>query len=377
MGGSRNFDVATIGTTSNTDSEFREVLHIGVALKASGESGSAALNRVTVSFADTDPLAAARKLQAAIEDQLGGEYRKGGSLHIDVTAVADVYKIQNQSATGGGNNAIQIGSKAEVTEDLWTSTKALMGTSGYTTFGGTDYADQIGREYVDASKIYFEFSTTTTAGVNQTPELRVMSDSLAGYTSTTYPDRLFGNSLSIATGEHGNDKFMLTIDGEEVEVDLDADSASSTNSRIDALVTASEAKTIALANTTSALNSSVFRVGIADNNTTAGVVYTGGVSTTNFRNAVSSNTQIGTGSDYSIGDPTSRNYTGGYYSQDNLRTMLTNAINSATNSAKDASVSYDHSTRTFTVTTGSRSNLSALEIGKSVASNITLDNNAK
>merc|ERR1712036_47685 len=89
--------------------------------------GSAALNRVTVSFADTDPLAAARKLQAAIEDQLGGEYRKGGALHIDVTAVADVYKIQNQSTTGGGNNAIQVGSKAEVTEDLWTSTKALMG----------------------------------------------------------------------------------------------------------------------------------------------------------------------------------------------------------------------------------------------------------
>merc|ERR1712138_134103 len=107
-------------------------------------------------------------------------------------------------------------------------------------FGGTTYADQVGREYVDASKIYFQFSTTTTAGVNQTPELRVMSDELAGYTATTYPGRLFGNSLNIATGEHGNDKFMLTIDGEEIEVDLDGDFASSTNSRIDKFVTAAE-----------------------------------------------------------------------------------------------------------------------------------------
>jgi len=375
---SRDFNPGTIATTNNTDSEFREILHIGVALKASSDSGAAALSRVTVSFADTDPLAAAAKIQTAIEEQLGGEYRQGGSLHIDVTAVADVYKIQDADITSGADttNALKIGTKAEITQDLWTSTKNIIGTGSYTSFNGATYMDQIGREYVDASKVFFKLSTTTTAGVNQTPELRVMSDSLAGYTSSTYPDRLFGNSLSIATGEHGNDKFMLTIDGEEVEVDLDADSASSTNSRIDALVTASEAKTIALANTTSAANSSVFRVGIADNNTVAGVAYTGGVALTNFRNAVSSNTQIGTGSDYSIGDPTSRNYTGGYYSQDNLRTMLTNAINSATNSAKDASVSYDHSTRTFTVTTGSRSNLSSLQIGKSAASNITLDNNA-
>jgi len=238
--------------------------------------------------------------------------------------------------------------------------------------------DQIGREYIDASKVFFKFSTTTTAGVNQTPELRVMSDSLAGYTDSTYPDRLFGNSLSIATGEHGNDKFMLTIDGEEVEVDLDGDSASSTNERISALVSAAEAKTIEVANTSSAARQSVYRIGLTDNNTTAGAVWTASTNNVNFRTtSATSGSQYATGTDYSIGDATSRNYTGGYYSQDNLRTMLTNAINSATNSAKDASVSYDHSTRTFTMTTGSRSNLSALEIGKSVATNITLDNNAK
>merc|ERR1711881_408522 len=310
-------------------------------------------------------------------DQLGGEYRQGGSLPIDVKAVADVYKIQNQSATGGGNNAIQIGSKAEVTEDLWTSTKALMGSSGYTTFGGTGYADQVGREYVDASKIYFQFSTTTTAGVNQTPELRVMSDELAGYTATTYPGRLFGNSLNIATGEHGNDKFMLTIDGEEVEVDLDGDFASSTNSLIDSLVSASEAKTIGQANTTASANQSVFRMGISDANVTTGatLLATG----TNFQTGTTGNAaqDVASGLDYSIGNSTSRNYTGGYYSQDNLRTMLTDSINKATSSAKDASVSYDHSTRTFTVTTGSRSNLSSLNIGKSIATNITLDNSSK
>merc|ERR1712057_79933 len=247
-------------------SEFREVLHIGVALKASSDSGAAALSRVTVSFADTDPLAAAQKIQTAIEEQLGGEYRKGGSLHIDVTAVADVYKIQGSDITGGGDttNSLQIASKAEITQDLWTSTKNVIGTGAYNSFNGTNYMDQVGREYVDASKVFFKFSTTTTAGVSQTPELRVMSDSLAGYTNSTYPDRLFGNSLSIATGEHGNDKFMLTIDGEEVEVDLDGDFASSTNSRIDALVSAAEAKTIGATGTGAAKNQSVFRIGISD-----------------------------------------------------------------------------------------------------------------
>merc|ERR1712057_132533 len=246
-------------------SEFREVLHIGVALKASSDSGAAALSRVTVSFADTDPLAAAQKIQTAIEEQLGGEYRKGGSLHIDVTAVADVYKIQDSDITGGGDttNSLQIASKAEITQDLWTSTKNVIGTGAYNSFNGATYMDQIGREYIDASKVFFKFSTTTTAGVNQTPELRVMSDSLAGYTDSTYPDRLFGNSLSISTGEHGNDKFMLTIDGEEVEVDLDGDFASSTNTRLQTLVTAAEAKTIGAIGTTAAANMSVTSIGIA------------------------------------------------------------------------------------------------------------------
>jgi flagellin len=374
-GSSRDFNPGTIATTNNTDSEFREVLHIGVALKASNDAGAAALSRVTVSFADTDPLAAARKIQAAIEDQLGGEYRKGGSLHIDVTAVADVYKIQDPDITGGGdtNNSLLVASKAELTEDLWTSTKNVIGTGAYNSFNGTTYMDQVGREYADASKVFFKFSTTTTAGVNQTPELRVMSDTLAGYTDSTYPDRLFGNSLSIATGEHGNDKFMLTIDGEEVEVDLDGDSSSSTNTRVQTLVTAAEAKTIGQANTTAAANMSVTAIGIADNNTTAGVTYTAGSVNTNFKIT----NDVDAGLDYAIGNSTSRNYTGGYYSQDNLRTMLTNAINTATTSAKDASVSYDHATRTFTVTTGSRSNLSSLNIGKSIATNITLDNSSK
>merc|ERR1711881_465101 len=203
----------------------------------------------------------------------GGEYRKGGSLHIDVTAVADVYKISGVGITGGGDttNSILVGTKAEITQDLWTSTKNVIGTGAYNSFNGTTYMDQSGREYVDASKVFFKFSTTTTAGVSQTPELRVMSDTLAGYTNSTYPDRLFGNSLTIATGEHGNDKFMLTIDCEEVEVDLDGDFSSSTNSRIDALVSAAEAKTIGATGTGAAKNQSVFRIGLGDANTTAGV----------------------------------------------------------------------------------------------------------
>ena len=364
----RNFDPGSIATTTNTDSEFREVMHVGVALKASGDSTTANLSRVTVSFAEVNPLVAAQKIESAIEDQLGGEYRKGGALHIDVTAVADIYKIQRvdgSGATGGsGTGSTLIGTQGEVTQDLWTSTQNIIGTGQYGSWNGTTYMDQIGREYADASKVYFKLSTTATAGVNLTPELRVMSDELAGYTATTYPDRLFGNSLSISTGEHGNDKFMLTIDGEEVEVDMDGDFATSTNSRIDALVTQAEKHTINTTNTTAALNQTAFRIGISDANSTVGAVD----AATNFQITG----DIESGLDYAIGNSTSRDYTGGYYSQDNLRTMLTDAINKATTSAKDASVSYDHATRTFTLTTGSRSNLSSLKIGNSVASNITL-----
>jgi flagellin len=196
-----------------------------------------------------------------------------------------------------------------------------------------------------------------------------MSDELSGYTATTYPDRLFGNSLNIATGEHGNDKFMLTIDGEEVEVDLDGDFASSTNQRLSTLVTAEEKLTVDKT-ATLALSSSTYRMGIHDGDVGALTV---GVTAHGTSLTIGADAQR-SGLDYTIGNPTSRNYTGGYYSQDNLRTMMTDAINKATTSAADASVSYDHSTRTYTLTTGSRSNQSSLEIGKSIAANITLDN---
>merc|ERR1712000_207751 len=240
----RNFDPGSIATTNNTDSEFREVMHVGVALKASGDSGQAGLNRVTISFADTNPLAAAAKIEKAIEEQLGGEYREGGALHVDVTAMADVWKMTNTDTTSLADTAhIQIASKAEITQDLWTSTTNLIGTGGYTAFAQTS-SDYAGTEYVNAKEVYFKFSTSSTAGVSLTPELRIMSDELSGYTGTTYPDRLFGNSLNIATGEHGNDKFVLTIDGEEVEVDLDGDFASSTSERLPTLVTAEEKLTV-------------------------------------------------------------------------------------------------------------------------------------
>merc|ERR1712000_799820 len=139
----RNFDPGSIATTNNTDSEFREVMHVGVALKASGDSGQAGLNRVTISFADTNPLAAAAKIETAIEEQLGGEYREGGALHVDVTAMADVWKMTNTDTTSLADTAhIQIAAKAEITQDLWTSTTNLIGTGGYTAFAQTssDYA---------------------------------------------------------------------------------------------------------------------------------------------------------------------------------------------------------------------------------------------
>merc|ERR1712096_411841 len=264
---------------------------------------------------------------------------------------------------------LQIAAKGEITQDLWDTTTNIISTGDFTNIGNAT-ADWNGVEFVKATEVYFQFSTTSSAGVNLTPELRIMSDELAGYTATTYPDRLFGNSLNIATGEHGNDKFMLTIDGEEVEVDLDGDFASSTNQRLSALVTAEEAltvdKTAALA-----LSASTFRMGIHDGDVTQTV----GVTAHDTSLTIGGDAQR-SGLDYTIGNPTSRNYTGGYYSQDNLRTMMTDAINKATTSAADASVSYDHATRTYTLTTGSRSNQSSLSIGKSVATNITLDNSA-
>jgi flagellin len=293
-------------------------------------------------------------------------------LHIDVKAVSDVYKMRNTNTTSLTDAShLQIAAKAEVTQDLWTSTTTIIGTGSFATFGATS-ADVVGTEFVNATQVYFQFSTTNSAGVNLTPELRIMSDELAGYTETTYPDRLFGNTLSIATGEHGNDKFMLTIDGEEVEVDLDGDFASSTGERLSTLVTAEEKVTLKGGTAALAASASTFRMGIYDGDTVTGAVAN---NASLLASASGSETQM-SGMNYSIGNVTSRNYTGGYYNQDNLRTMLTDAINRATTSAADASVSYDHSTRTFTLTTGSRSNLSSLKIGKSVATNITLDNAA-
>merc|ERR1711964_618479 len=300
----------------------------------------------------------------------GREYREGGALHIEVKAMADVYKIRNTDTTSLADPShLQIAAKGEVTQELWDTTTSIITTGGYTNIGNTS-ADWNGKEYVNAKEVYFQFSTTSTAGVSLTPELRIMSDELAGYTDTTYPDRLFGNSLSIATGEHGNDKFMLTIDGEEVEVDLDGDFASSTAQRLSTLVTAEEKLTVNVSAAAS-LNSSTFRMGIHDGD----VTQTQGLLAHDTSLAIGGDTHRA-GLHYSIGNATSRNYTGGYYSQDNLRTMLTDAINKATTSAADASVSYDHSTRTYTLTTGSRSNQSSLNVGKSIATNITLDNSA-
>merc|ERR1711964_766969 len=111
---SRDFNPADIATSNNTNSEFREVMHVGVALKASGDSGQAGLNRVTISFADTNPLAAAAKIETAIEEQLGGEYREGGALHIDVKAMADIYKMRNIDATSLADTShMQIAAKGK------------------------------------------------------------------------------------------------------------------------------------------------------------------------------------------------------------------------------------------------------------------------
>merc|ERR1712096_550554 len=134
----RNFDPGSIATTNNTDSEFREVMHVGVALKASGDSGCAGLNRVSISFADTNPLSAAAKIESAIEEQLGGEYRDGGALHIDVKAMADIYKMRNIDTTSLADTShMQIAAKGEITQDLWDTTTNLISTGGFATFAST------------------------------------------------------------------------------------------------------------------------------------------------------------------------------------------------------------------------------------------------
>merc|ERR1712096_149498 len=134
----RNFDPGSIATTNNTDSGFREVMHVGVALNASGDSGSAGLNRVSISFADTNPLSAAAKIESAIEEQLGGEYRDGGALHIDVKAMADIYKMRNIDTTSLADAShMQIAAKGEITQDLWDTTTNLISTGGFATFAST------------------------------------------------------------------------------------------------------------------------------------------------------------------------------------------------------------------------------------------------
>ena len=350
----------------------REVLHVGVKLQPTGETNTTAatVNRVNLSFVGNDAVNIGGKIQAAIETQLGGEYRSGGSLHVRVVPVVDVYKATAETVTfassGAVTNAMNVASEAELTSDLYTRTTNAIGTGTTASLGAMGTSLVKGAEFADLTKVRFKFVTDTTAGVNTTPEIRLMSDDLSGYDSaTTRTTNLFGNSMQSASGEHGNDKFMLTVDGEEIEVDLDVAGSTSANSVIDDFVTQYEADNTYATSDSSNKSASVDigRIGIDMSGVEGGTPAAGG--TTGEASAVSSPT-------YLVGGLTDRVYSGGYFSPDHMANMLQSAVNTATNHASDVSVSYDKTSRTLTTTTTSRMNQSSLSVGKGVASSIKI-----
>ena len=336
---------------------IREVLHVGVKLQTTGSTNNTAatVNRVNLSFTGNDAVNISGKIQAAIESQLGGEYRSGGSLHVRVVPVVDVYKVTEETHdyyNTGITNAALVGAEAELTTDLYTRTTNAIGTGNNASLGALGTSLQVGMEFADLTKVRFKFVTDTSAGVQHTPEMRLMSDDLTGYdTDTTRTTNLFGNAMQSATGEHGNDTFMLTVDGEEVEVDLDVAGGTSANRVVDSFITQYEKDNTYSGTAAKAASVDVGRLGLEMSTGVASAEST---------------------AKYLVGGMTDRIYTGGYLSPDHMANMLQGAINTATKHASDVSVSYDKASRSLTTTTTSRMNQSSLEVGRGVGATITI-----
>merc|ERR1711900_121858 len=97
---------------------------------------AATVNRVNLSFVGNDAVNVGSKIQAAIETQLGGEYRSGGSLHVRVVPVVDVYKATQETLNyAAGSNAMLVASEAELTSDLYTRTTNAIGTGNTASLG--------------------------------------------------------------------------------------------------------------------------------------------------------------------------------------------------------------------------------------------------
>ena len=328
--------------------EFRNTVRVGVVLNPSSDNDAASptLGTVNVSFTESDPIAAAAQIQANIQNQLGGEYRVGGDLHIDVKAVAEVRK-----AVAANNNiagATLIGHTVELSDTLFTDSRTRFGPTG--TMGALASNNELSDEVADIQNVRFQFTTTKTAGVNETPQIRILSDVLAGYSSAT---KLFEN-LTIATGQHGNDKFIVTVDGEEVEADLDAGGALTSANAIVNTIVAAEETARDTANSEAAMD--LARIGF--NVDASGLV----TASTSAARSISQNTAIAANNlTYAIDEGAK----GGYFDPEALRILIQNGINTATSYASDVNVAYDASTRTFTTTTASRGNTSSLKVGKS------------
>jgi len=191
----------------------------------------------------------------------------------------------------------------------------------------------------------------------------LMSDDLTGYdTATTRTTNMFGNAMQTASGEHGNDKFMLSVDGEEIEVDLDVAGGTSANSVIGNFVTQYEAdNTYATSSaTTKSRSVDIGRIGITMVANEGSAVVSAGQASASASPS------------YLVGGLTDKVYSGGYFSPDHMANMLQAAVNTATSHAADVSVSYDKTSRTLTTTTTSRMNQSSLTVGKGVGSTIAI-----
>lgn len=219
-----DFDDGAGNAVSNT---IASRLSVGVVLNQSGEDETPPLSPVRLNITDTNPLNMANAIETAIENALGGEYGEiedngtVGNKHIDVIPVARMARVNNGTtgddavtfaAGGGPTNAEDLGIQ-EITSTILEDSHTLL-----TTGEGTNVAaGDIGKKVANLDEVKFKFVTTTSAGINSTPRMRIKDTQLESYTE----DVLFNQTYS-DDGIKGNDKFMITIDGEEVEVDIDA-----------------------------------------------------------------------------------------------------------------------------------------------------------
>ena len=347
----------------------REQLNVGARLSSRSlpNPDNPRTGVVQIAFSSTNPLGAAQSIESAIENQLGGEYREGRSLHINVQAIAPLYQVTKQVGVTSGDalsgNAIVINSEQILTPELVSQARnaKLDGNGNF----GTDLSQH--SQFADLSQVRFRLETTRTAGTEYTPELYVFSSPVS--TNTPQTDRFLFDQSIRASGKSGNDKFTLVVDGETIEADLDVaafqsqTSVANANSFID-----SERR--ARISTGSQENISDLRlaqIGYNIDDTIGDTEGTVSKADNSPNTPGTTNSTVNTEA-YVVDD----GITGGYFHPELLANMMQSGINSAKQYAGDVDVAYNNEAKNFTLTSSIRGYQSYLEVLKSNQTEIDL-----